>query len=81
MSSSRDPDQQRSKDPLHGITLEAIVKALVERHGWEELGTLIDIRCFSARPERGLEPQVSAPHALGRKKVEDLYVFGRRHNS
>ena len=26
------------RDPLHGITLKAIVEQLVERHGWAEMG-------------------------------------------
>jgi uncharacterized protein (DUF2132 family) len=39
-----------SNDPLHGITLENIVAALVERHGWEELGRQIEIRCFNENP-------------------------------
>ncbi|MEO8046885.1 MAG: VF530 family DNA-binding protein, partial [Nitrospirota bacterium] len=26
------------RDPLHGITLETIVKELVERYGWAEMG-------------------------------------------
>ncbi|WP_043486594.1 VF530 family DNA-binding protein, partial [Holophaga foetida] len=32
-------------DPLHGVTLEQVVTRLVEHHGWEELGRLIEIRC------------------------------------
>lgn len=39
-----------SNDPLHGITLEAIVTRLAEHFGWSELGRLIDIRCFNFDP-------------------------------
>ena len=28
---------EQPKNPLHGVTLKAIVEALVERHGWEAL--------------------------------------------
>ncbi len=35
MSGPQDPNQPRPKDPLHGITLEEIVRTLVERYGWE----------------------------------------------
>lgn len=80
MSSSEDPDQQRAKDPLHGVTLEAIVKALVERHGWEELGTLIDIRCFQLDPSVGSSLKFLRRTPWARKKVEALYVFGPPHN-
>ena len=41
---------QKSRDPLHGITLETIVCALVARHGWEEMGDRIPIRCFLHDP-------------------------------
>ncbi|MDU2783624.1 MAG: VF530 family DNA-binding protein, partial [Enterobacter sp.] len=27
-----------SKDPLHGVTLEMMVNALVAKYGWSELG-------------------------------------------
>ena len=30
--------EHQSKDPLHGMTLEAIVTALVDEYGWEDLG-------------------------------------------
>ena len=33
-------DNSGAGDPLHGVTLEAILQALLERHGWEELGQL-----------------------------------------
>ena len=35
-----------SKDPLHGVTLEMQVTALVARYGWNELGNRIKINCF-----------------------------------
>jgi uncharacterized protein (DUF2132 family) len=64
-----------SNDPLHGITLEKILVALVERYGWEELGQIIDIRCFNVDP--GIKSSLTflrkTPWA--RKKVEDLFVW------
>ena len=38
------------RDPLHGITLEAIVTRLVERHGWDGLADRIPVRCFMFNP-------------------------------
>jgi len=32
-----------SKDPLHGVTLEMQINALVARYGWAQLGKLIKI--------------------------------------
>lgn len=39
-----------SKDPLHGVTLEMQVTALVDRFGWAELSQLININCFKTIP-------------------------------
>ena len=39
-----------SRDPLHGITLEALLTALVTRYGWPELGRRIAINCFLSDP-------------------------------
>jgi uncharacterized protein (DUF2132 family) len=61
-------------DPLHGITLKAILERLVEHYGWEELGDRIQIRCFV------FEPSISSSLAFLRKtpwarvKVEKLYL-------
>jgi uncharacterized protein (DUF2132 family) len=41
---------EKSKDPLHGITLERIVTELYEKYGWERLGHLIQINCFNTDP-------------------------------
>lgn len=61
-------------DPLHGKTLESIVTELVEHFGWEELGQLIRINCFSNNP--GIKSSLTflrkTPWA--RKKAEDLYI-------
>jgi len=75
--SVHDDDSPRSKDPLHGVTLETIVKALVERYGWEELGQLIDIRCFQLDPSVSSSLKFLRRTPWARKKVEDLYVYGR----
>jgi len=65
-----------AKDPLHGVTLEMIVTALVERYGWEELGQLIDIRCFQLDPSVSSSLKFLRRTPWARKKVEDLYVYG-----
>ncbi|HAQ26108.1 MAG TPA: hypothetical protein DCQ80_09100, partial [Pseudomonas sp.] len=38
------------KNPLHGITLEAMLVELQARYGWEGLAQRIDIRCFKSEP-------------------------------
>ena len=42
--------QAQSKDPLHGITLEAILDKLVNKYGWDGLAKRIDINCFKNDP-------------------------------
>ena len=67
-------EPRRSRDPLHGVTLEMILQNLVERYGWEELGKRIPIRSFTNNPsiKSSLTFLRRAPWA--RKKVEELYL-------
>ena len=61
-------------NPLHGITLEQIVKSLVEHYGWIELGKRIDIRCFNSDPSVKSSLKFLRKTPWARKKVEALYV-------
>lgn len=47
---SDQPVSSQKNNPLHGLTLEAIVTTLVEHYGWEKLGQEINIRCFTQDP-------------------------------
>ena len=38
------------RNPLHGMTLEAILNALVAHYGWAGLGERIPVRCFTSEP-------------------------------
>ncbi|MEZ0131064.1 VF530 family DNA-binding protein, partial [Flavobacterium sp. LBUM151] len=42
--------QNQSKDPLHGITLQAILEKLVSYYGFDTLAELIPIKCFISNP-------------------------------
>lgn len=66
-----------SRDPLHGVTLEKIVTELVERHGWDELGRRIEIRCFQYDPSVSSSLKFLRKTPWARKKVEELYVGSR----
>lgn len=63
-----------SKDPLHGMTLEAIVNALVARFGWEELAKRININCFKSDPSVKSSLKFLRRTPWARKEVEDLYI-------
>jgi uncharacterized protein (DUF2132 family) len=66
--------QPPSKDPLHGLTLETIVKALVDHYGWDELGRRIDIRCFNFEPSVSSSLKFLRKTPWARSKVEQLYL-------
>jgi len=61
-------------DPLHGVTLKAIVERLVERYGWEDLGDKIRIRCFMFEPSVTSSLKFLRKTPWAREKVERLYV-------
>ena len=65
---------EQPNNPLHGITLERMLRDMVEHAGWEGLARDIPIQCFRVDPSMtsALKYLRKAPRA--RKKVEDLYV-------
>jgi uncharacterized protein (DUF2132 family) len=65
---------QQPNNPLHGITLEMILIKLVEVHGWEELGAIIDIKCFTNNPSIKSSLTFLRRTPWARQKVEDLYL-------
>lgn len=62
-------------DPLHGITLKAILEQLVEYYGWEELDKRIRINCFSINPSINSSLKFLRKTPWARAKVEELYVL------
>lgn len=62
-------------DPLHGLTLETILTRLVDHYGWDELGRIIDIRCFNLDPSIQSSLKFLRKTPWARKKVEDLYLW------
>ena len=44
------PPTAQPRNPLHGLTLEQIVNALVETYGWPGLAQRIALRCFDTDP-------------------------------
>ncbi len=65
-------------NPLHGITLEAIVNELVAALGWEELGQRIPVRCFNSDPSVASSLKFLRRTPWARAKVEALYLVVRR---
>ena len=65
---------KHNNDPLHGITLEAILTALVIKYGWEELGGKINIACFNSDPSIKSSLKFLRKTPWARTKVENLYL-------
>ena len=63
------------RNPLHGITLEAMVVALADYFGWVELGRQIPIRCFQSDPSVSSSLKFLRKTPWAREKVESLYLF------
>jgi len=61
-------------DPLHGITLKAILEKLVDYYGFDTLGELIKIKCFNENPSIKSSLAFLRKTEWARKKVEELYV-------
>ena len=66
-------DQPRN--PLHGLTLEAILTALVAHYGWPGLGERIPVRCFLSDPSLKSSLAFLRRTPWAREKVEGLYLF------
>lgn len=65
-------------NPLHGLTLETILTRLVERHGWDELGRIINIQCFKHEPGIRSSLKFLRKTPWAREKVEALYLRSLR---
>lgn len=70
-------ESARKQDPLHGITLEKLLTALVERYGWEALAQQIPINCFSKNPSIASSLKFLRRTPWARAKVEALYLSYR----
>ena len=63
-----------SKDPLHGITLQRILEQLVDFYGFDTLGELVKIKCFTDNPSIKSSLTFFRKTDWARKKVEELYL-------
>jgi uncharacterized protein (DUF2132 family) len=69
---------EQPNNPLHGVTLEAMLNHLVATYGWEYMGYNIDIRCFKydCSIKSSLTFLRKTPWA--RAKVEKMYLDSLR---
>ena len=65
---------EKSKDPLHGMTLQTILEQLVDFYGFDTLGELIKIKCFTDNPTIKSSLTFLRKTDWARAKVENLYI-------
>lgn len=75
------PKPEQPNNPLHGVKLENILEKLVLEYGWEELGMVIDIRCFNYDPSIKSSLKFLRRTPWAREKVEKLYIELLRQGS
>lgn len=71
---------KQHNNPLHGITLEAIITYLVDYYGWEVLAKQIPINCFSHEPSIKSSLKFLRKTQWARDKVKSLYLVTKNSN-
>jgi uncharacterized protein (DUF2132 family) len=66
--------ETQKNNPLHGVTLEAILNHLVAHYGWEEMDARVRINCFHDNPSVQSSLKFLRKTEWARKKVEALYL-------
>jgi uncharacterized protein (DUF2132 family) len=64
----------QNNDPLHGKTLQVILEFLVGFYGFEKLGEMIKVKCFTENPSIKSSLTFLRKTDWARKKVEELYI-------
>jgi len=77
---SETPPPAQPKNPLHGVTLESMLVALVAHYGWPGLAERIALRCFSSQPSITSSLKMLRKTPWAREKLEGLYLFMQREN-
>ncbi|HEX5051369.1 MAG TPA: VF530 family protein [Planctomycetota bacterium] len=69
---------EQPNNPLHGVTLAAMLEFLVDRIGWQAMARAVDIRCFTHEPSLTSSLKFLRKVPWARAKVEQLYVHMAR---
>ncbi len=71
------PEQGQRNNPLHGITLEALLTALIGHYGWDGLAERIPVNCFRNNPDLKSSLKFLRRTPWARHKVEMLYLSAK----
>jgi len=72
------PVPAQARNPLHGLTLQHIVEALVAHYGWAGLAERIALNCFKSTPSVTSTLKFLRKTPWARERVESLYLFMQR---
>ena len=64
----------KGNDPLHGVKLEQILTELEKKIGWDKMGELLNIRCFTNKPRLKSSLKFLRTTPWARSRVEILYL-------
>jgi len=67
-------NEDQTNNPLHGVKLADMLEYLIAAYGWEELGSIINIRCFNYDPSIKSSLQFLRKTPWARDQVEKLYL-------
>ena len=71
----------QAKNPLHGVTLEAMLTELVAHFGWADLGERVQINSFNTDPSIASSLKFLRKTPWARDKVEGLYLYMLREKA
>lgn len=71
-------ETEHPNDPLHGVTLKALLEGLVERYEWAGLAQRVDLACFRNNPSMSSSLRFLRRTPWARKKIEALWVTDAR---
>ncbi len=66
--------QTQKNNPLHGLTLQNIVESLEAKLGFEQMGKVVRINCFTSDPSVKSSLKFLRKTPWAREKVEQLYL-------
>lgn len=66
--------ENQPNNPIHGVKLVDMLNYLVRHYGWNELGELINIRCFNFDPSINSSLKFLRRTPWAKEKVQQLYI-------
>ena len=73
--------ETQKNNPLHGIKLEQIITDLESHYGWEYMGHVVKIKCFTDNPSINFSLKFLCRTPWARTKVENMYLQYLKNNA